>query len=79
MTIRNVAMAFLVGAFLPLAACTEKKEPEPEVEGRSVRERAEAVGKFGDHTMTNNLEKSLTGIVDAADERNKVFEEQPTE
>ena len=77
--IRHIAMAFLVGAFLPIAACTEKKQPEPEVEERSVREQAEAVGKFGDRTLTNNLEKSLTGIVDAADERNKVFEEQPSE
>jgi hypothetical protein len=72
---RYLTLAFAVAIFA-LPACTEKKEPEPAAE-RTVRERAQAVGKFGDKTMTNHLEKDLVGIVDAAEERAQNLEDQP--
>lgn len=73
---RYFAMAFMVVA-LTLPACTEKKEPAEQADERTVREKAQAVGKFGDKTMTRHLEKDLVGIIDAAEERAQNLEEQP--
>ncbi len=50
-------------------ACAKQKEPEKKT--MTTREKAEAVGKFGDRTLTNNLEKNLTGIVDKAATHNE--------
>ncbi|VAX24048.1 hypothetical protein MNBD_NITROSPINAE01-812 [hydrothermal vent metagenome] len=50
-------------------ACTKAEEPAAEEQqetgkAESVRERAERVGDFGDATLTRNLKKNLTGIID---------------
>lgn len=68
-----VMIAIAFGA----AACSGK-EPEGK-KPETLREKAAAVGKMGDRTMTRHLEKDLVGIVDSAEERAQGLEEAAAE
>lgn len=59
------------------AACSGK-EPEGK-KPETLREKAAAVGRMGDRTMTKTLEKDLVGIVDSAEERAQGLEEAAAE
>ncbi|MBI4665827.1 MAG: hypothetical protein HY751_05375 [Nitrospinae bacterium] len=68
----------LLGAavlIMSTAACTEPKaveQPAAEQQApQTVREQAETAGKLGDQTVTKDLEKNLTGVVDSSAEHNK--------
>lgn len=75
--IKQFALAMAIILSLPLVACDSKKEPEPQPEvERTVRERAEQVGKVGDKTFTNHLEKDLTGLVDDADAHRQMLDDE---
>ncbi|MBF0170508.1 MAG: hypothetical protein HQK87_05390 [Nitrospinae bacterium] len=74
---RRLTLSLLAPLLLVPAACTEKQAPPPPVpeEAVSVRERAEAVGAVGDATVTVDLQKGLTGVVDANEKRAEELEE----
>ncbi|VAX17642.1 hypothetical protein MNBD_NITROSPINAE03-1739 [hydrothermal vent metagenome] len=59
---KSVIILLLAACVTAPLACAKQKEPEKKT--MTTREKAEAVGKFGDSTLTNNLEKNLTGIID---------------
>ncbi len=60
-------------------ACTKAPEPVAEKQEaekvESLRERAERVGDVGDATLTRNLKKNLTGIIDKNAEHTADLEE----
>ena len=68
---KNVLIVLSLMVIFLFSAC-EKKQPEPEQKKPvTLREKAQAVGKLGDQTMTKSLEKNLTHMVDTTDKRNK--------
>ena len=64
------AITLIVTAITLGSSCTKAPEPavKQKVQPESVRERAERVGAVGDATVTRNLKKSLTGIIDKSAE-----------
>ena len=71
---KHFLIAISSAALMTLSGCTEQKAPEPPKQPESVREKAETVGKFADQTVTTNMEKGLTGAVDASAQRDKDME-----
>lgn len=68
---RYIVFSILLASLFLFSAC-EKKQTEPEPpKPATLREKAQAVGKLGDQTMTKGLEKNLTHMVDTTDKRNK--------
>lgn len=64
---------FAVLIFSVAVSCAKKEEPEKEE--MTLKERAEAVGKFSDRVMTKGLEEKLPDIVEKAEERAKELDE----
>jgi hypothetical protein len=62
-------------AFLLVAGCDSKNESPETKPPMTDREKAAVVGKAGDRAVTKTLEKDLVGVVDSAEEREKMLEE----
>ena len=76
---RFFTMMLVISAVLGVAACSSPKEPEPEKQPMTTREKAKAVGKLSDSIMTKNLEKNLVNVVDSSEERAKRLEKAAEE
>lgn len=71
------SLVILSAVMFIAVACSGGGEQPQELTKKPMtnREKAERVGKFGDRTLTHNLEKQLTGALDSADEHQQELEE----
>ena len=65
----------LLASLLMTAAVSCAKNEEKKKEEMTLKERAAAVGKFGDSVMTKGLEEKLPDIVEKNEERIRELDE----
>ena len=67
---RILGLVLSIGFCLAASACVKDETPPPKAP-ETLHDKAAAVGRAGDRTVTSGLEKGLTGAVDKSEDHSK--------